>query len=969
MPPTHEELFERWQKRRDARALGELFDRTAPEVWRIAWHLTRDRTEADDLLQATFLAAIESAPRYVPTQPVLPWLLGILLNKVRMVRRRARRVMPAGVLERPAPLDPAASAEAVELAATLRRCVDDLPETYRAVLVLQLEHGLTAAEIANALGRPRGTVRSQLSRGVELLRQALPALVLALPGRAALAQGLAAARAQVLAHASGVGGGGIALGALGGWIMGKKVVLAAAVALSVAGVWFAWPGSPVARVPAGGDAVGAGAGPVLAGASSPLAANDVRREVVKVATATPQRGGLRVRVRWADGSAAPAMGVSFEPDAAAHGWFARREAITDGGGMATCADLPAGATTVSAGHGGRARAEVGPGIVGDVDVMIPAGVDVRGVVVDRDGTPVPEAELLLGDYSRTATIGTTDGYGRFALRSIDPQLKIAAQTIDHCPSEFAVPGPDLQLRLGPPAGVVVGRVLDAAGLPIAGAWVQAGFGFGSEIPPSCVRSGHDGGFRVSGLRPGMRWPLQVGAQRFGVSRTWLVCERGQATQVEVRLDAEVVLRGRVRRADGVAIARPRLRVRDATEPPSGVADQRPFWMQPLPRVSGDGSFLCRNLPPGLILVDASESDGAWACAAFTAVPGAELEWNPLLARGEPIRGTLRDVDATPLSGWRITAESVAGRLSTTTDSSGGFELRGCPSVAHKVTCQATGIWGHPLAEARGVLPGAADLELRAAAPSCVVVGRIAAAGLPANAEVRVSATDALGGRLDVGPKRPGATFEVGPLPPLTLTWAAHCGTLRVALGTHRLVPGQRLDLGDVEFAAPGRVNIEALEVAGQPVAAGSFRLAMRGERAWAPEVQVREGHGTAEVSPGTYVAFAAGADSWEHASFEVRSGETIEVQVRRAATWRRMFRYDLTALGLRRRCVAQWHKGGVVMAQSWFDFWRDEPAEVDHWFSTGDWQLELVFPDGVTHWFPFRVDATALAPPIEIRVR
>ena len=51
MPEPDEVLFERYRSRGDARALGELFDRTAPSLLRIALHLARDPAAAEDLLQ------------------------------------------------------------------------------------------------------------------------------------------------------------------------------------------------------------------------------------------------------------------------------------------------------------------------------------------------------------------------------------------------------------------------------------------------------------------------------------------------------------------------------------------------------------------------------------------------------------------------------------------------------------------------------------------------------------------------------------------------------------------------------------------------------------------------------------------------------------------------------------------------------------------------------------------------------
>ncbi|MCA8965205.1 MAG: hypothetical protein KDC48_09970, partial [Planctomycetes bacterium] len=84
-------LFLRYRDRGDAAALAAVFDRTAPELLRLALHLCRDLGDAEDLLQATFLAAIESAPRFERGKKVMPWLTGILVNRAHGERRRRRR--------------------------------------------------------------------------------------------------------------------------------------------------------------------------------------------------------------------------------------------------------------------------------------------------------------------------------------------------------------------------------------------------------------------------------------------------------------------------------------------------------------------------------------------------------------------------------------------------------------------------------------------------------------------------------------------------------------------------------------------------------------------------------------------------------------------------------------------------------------------------------------------------------------
>src|ERR1043165_815547 len=86
-----DELFRRFLRRRDVAAVGELFDLAAPQLARIAWHITHDASEVEDLVQATFLTALGSAKEFDARRRVMPWLLGILVNHARNARRAAAR--------------------------------------------------------------------------------------------------------------------------------------------------------------------------------------------------------------------------------------------------------------------------------------------------------------------------------------------------------------------------------------------------------------------------------------------------------------------------------------------------------------------------------------------------------------------------------------------------------------------------------------------------------------------------------------------------------------------------------------------------------------------------------------------------------------------------------------------------------------------------------------------------------------
>ncbi len=75
-----DQAFARFARSGDSRALALVFDETAPELLRVASHLVSDLDLAEDLVQTTFLAAIESRQDYDSGRAVLPWLTGLTTN-------------------------------------------------------------------------------------------------------------------------------------------------------------------------------------------------------------------------------------------------------------------------------------------------------------------------------------------------------------------------------------------------------------------------------------------------------------------------------------------------------------------------------------------------------------------------------------------------------------------------------------------------------------------------------------------------------------------------------------------------------------------------------------------------------------------------------------------------------------------------------------------------------------------------
>ncbi|HUR27732.1 MAG TPA: sigma-70 family RNA polymerase sigma factor, partial [Planctomycetota bacterium] len=245
-----ESRFEEFRRSGDPRALGDVYDLLAPELLRIALHTTRDAATAEDVLQATFVAAIQQAERYDPERRLMPWLVGILANEAARSKSRAARAIDPERVEFRAAESPEEAAQRAELLELLEEAFERIPAAYRPVLQLRLRHGLTLAEIAAALERPPGTVRSQLARGTELLRRMLPAslagilFALVTPTR-----GLAAIKNELLAHAlpakAGAGFFSFALG-----IVAMKKFVIAGLALTALVWWWRVESRTEAEAPA-----------------------------------------------------------------------------------------------------------------------------------------------------------------------------------------------------------------------------------------------------------------------------------------------------------------------------------------------------------------------------------------------------------------------------------------------------------------------------------------------------------------------------------------------------------------------------------------------------------------------------------------------------------------------------------------------------------------------------------------------
>jgi RNA polymerase sigma-70 factor (ECF subfamily) len=150
-----------------------------PKVFAMAYRLTGDRQEAEDLAQDVFVRVYRNLDKYSPGT-FDGWLYRITKNLFldRIRRRRRIRMVPLpdedwhATLGDDAP-DPSELVDDGMLAGHLEQAIAKLPPTFRTAVVLCDVQGMTYDEIAEATGWPMGTVRSRIHRGRRLLRAAL----------------------------------------------------------------------------------------------------------------------------------------------------------------------------------------------------------------------------------------------------------------------------------------------------------------------------------------------------------------------------------------------------------------------------------------------------------------------------------------------------------------------------------------------------------------------------------------------------------------------------------------------------------------------------------------------------------------------------------------------------------------------------------------------------------------------------
>ena len=176
----------------DRQAFDQLMQRYEREMIGVAYRMLGHSEDAVDLAQEVFLRAWLGLGQFRGEASFRSWLYRIALNLARNKRRWYARHRIASMVSLspsdeeteegdPAPVvpiadpstDPRAEAQASQFQEAVRQALEKLPAEFRETVILRDIQQLSYEEVAQATGQPVGTVRSRLSRGRHLLREAL----------------------------------------------------------------------------------------------------------------------------------------------------------------------------------------------------------------------------------------------------------------------------------------------------------------------------------------------------------------------------------------------------------------------------------------------------------------------------------------------------------------------------------------------------------------------------------------------------------------------------------------------------------------------------------------------------------------------------------------------------------------------------------------------------------------------------
>jgi RNA polymerase sigma-70 factor (ECF subfamily) len=179
-----EKLLKEYRQGNDPRIVEILFTRHADVGFRVAMRFMHNEADAEDILQGAFIQFLRDLHQFREGVSVKPWLMKMIVNNCkdkykeekRRIKREQKVVSERFLQKTPESLEVKYEDNNSELQKKLRQSVDELPEKYRSPIWLILYEEFSYREVASVLALPEKTIRTQVARGLEKLREKLSSM-------------------------------------------------------------------------------------------------------------------------------------------------------------------------------------------------------------------------------------------------------------------------------------------------------------------------------------------------------------------------------------------------------------------------------------------------------------------------------------------------------------------------------------------------------------------------------------------------------------------------------------------------------------------------------------------------------------------------------------------------------------------------------------------------------------------------
>jgi len=756
--PRIDRLFAKYLRNGNPQLLTQVLDQAAPELWRVAAHLCATRHDAEDAVQSTFLAAIEDQSAWDPKRPLMPWLVGMLINRTREQRRKLNREVDPDRVSVAAPPDPAKLAGEREFGESFAKALRDVTEPYRSVVEQHLVRGIGATDIAAKTGVPAATIRTRLHRGLEQLRKRLPAgagamaivpahipaesmttVCTAVKNGARIKKGVAASTAIVAATA------GFEL---------KKVLLLAAATLIALTTW------QLVDVETAEGSQNQQAG-TLPPQQAPLTNEDNAAPTdnnLNVVAQTPASdrvavsgaGDLHVLVRNGK-TKQPLAGVQVvaqtqvdtraqtqEPAGTATAAPSAMDAVDSVPSMAkgtTDAEgrvrlrIATGTVRVASTHGKPQLtfATVHPDIatehVLDIAAALPA--DVR--VVNEHGEPVPFATILgrTQGVHHEVELGTADAHGRWREDRTDREIYVRAATPDLAASAIALltdHSPEATVTLTKKSAKIHGIVMDETGtaVPHATVLLASQLGVAASDLPITVKCDNRGRYNCTWLHEGSYQALVAQIVAGQVKRAMVfsaIAATGDCPETNLQLTRGASVVAQMRRPNSQPLINHTLQLEYiATD-----ADRR-FASQLMRHANTDNDGRCslRNMMPGRYKLTA-RFHNASVEKDIELIEGGSFRFDHTFAPMVSLPIEIVDENAKPRAGVKVTLHTDDSRVGYKTDRSGKVRFNNLSSRRYEVTLSTND--AHGFTQARHTLSPSLE-AVRLVLPRQLALGKV-----------------------------------------------------------------------------------------------------------------------------------------------------------------------------------------------------------------------------------------------------